>query len=179
MWHWCHSTPSWNTAFGLTKTAMRVTTWQTYPAKLSWFPKAQKCWNVRHLGIPVPANIRLRNSKFQGHRWNCHLLTLFCLLHWNNVHTSTIYKLFSRTMKSRLFTQCKRTVWSRKIKGHLCNWFLVKMYAFHNNNLRFPYLSYYICHIFLICHLSISCKETFQNWSSGGSKTTLSTLKEL
>lgn len=85
MWHWCHSTPAWNTAFGLTKTAMRVTTWQTYPTKLSWFPKAQKCWNVRHLGIPVPANIRLRNTKFQGHRC-CHLLTLFCFIHWNNIH---------------------------------------------------------------------------------------------
>lgn len=114
MWHWCHSAPAWNTAFGLTKTAMRVTTWQTYPTKLSQFPKAQKCWNARHLGIPVPANIGLRNIKFQGHRWSCHLLTSFCFLHWNNVHTSTIYKLFSFTMKSTPFTQCKRTVQLRK-----------------------------------------------------------------
>lgn len=90
MWHWCHSTQAWNTAFGLTKTAVRVTTWQPYPTKLSWFPKAQKCWNVRHLGIPAPANIRLQNIEFQGHRWSCHILKLFTFLHWNNVHIHNI-----------------------------------------------------------------------------------------
>lgn len=156
MWHWCHSSPAWNTAFGLTKTAVRVTMWQPYPTKLSSFPKAQKCWNIRHLGILAPVNIRLRNTIFQGHRWSCHLLKLFCFLQWNNVHIKNKY-VYLIWKVDLLYSVIQENSALEKINRQLHYQILVKIYASE------IFLFVMLENIFLL----ILCKGTFLYRSSG------------
>lgn len=172
MWHWCHSTPAWNAAFGLTKTAMRVTTWQTYPTKLSWFPKAQKCWNVRHLGIPVPANMRLRNTKFKDTDeaviFQHYFASFTEVMYIHPQYINYFHVLWKVDLLHNAREQCD---WENKKAA-------VQPIFSKNIHIWQRIWDFLICYI-RGCIFINMCKETLQNRSRGGSNTVLSALKEV
>lgn len=118
--------------------------------------KGTKVLKYQSPGHTSTCQYKAKNTIFQGHRWSCHLLKLFCFLQWNNVHIKNKY-VYLIWKVDLLYSVIQENSALEKRNRQLHYQILVKIYASE------IFLFVMLENIFLL----ILCKGTFLYRSSG------------